>query len=350
MDLNIGMSAIPMGSKTISAEELAKVLKDHELWLKDHAQGKRAELCGYRFGDLLLKDNLDLSEINLSEADLSGSSFSKVKLIGAKFSGAKLEGANFMSVDLTDAVLDDIDIHNGSISHSDLTRVHAKRGNYINCHMWDNCYENSVFSASRFIAAELCDGDFRGADLSSCDFRWTDIDYVCFDNANLSNVDMRWTKNSYWASFQEANMEDIELDGSPVNDESVEGAKNLFIPMVCPEEGSFIAWKKCRDGKVAKIQILENALRTGGTRYTCRASEVLILEIYDGEETCDEAVNISDDKVIYHKGDYIKDEEEFDSSINHNGTGIHFYITRAEAERAEFSISDDESEENDDGD
>ena len=211
MELNIGMSAIPMGSKTISAEELAKVLKDHELWLKDHSQGKRAELFGYRFGDLLSKDKLNLSEINLSEADLSGSSFSKVRLIGAKFSGAKLEGANFMNVDLTDAVLDDIDIHNGSISHSDLTRVHAERGNYINCHMWDNCYENSVFSASRFIAAQLCDGDFRGADLSCCDFRWTNIDYVCFDNANLSNVDMRWTKNSYWASFQEANMEDIEL-------------------------------------------------------------------------------------------------------------------------------------------
>lgn len=355
MSINIGMSAIPMGSKMISAEELDKVLKDHELWLKDYTQGKRAELNGYRFGDFSLKDDLNLSGINLSEADLSGSSFIKVRLVGADFSGAKLEGAIFMEVDLTDAVLDDIDIQNGSISHSDLTRVHAKRANFINCHMWDNCYENAVMIASRFIAAELCDGNFSGADLSSCDFRWTDLDYVHFENAKLSNVDLRWTKNSYWARFEGANMEGINIEGSPIDDEAVEGVQNLFVPMVCPEEGSFIAWKKFRDGKIAKIQVPENALRTGGTRYSCRASEVLILDIFDGEKSCEEAISIDDETIIYHKGELVKDKEEFDSSLLHSGAGIYFFITRAEAEKAEFKIedeeSDDESEEDEnDGD
>lgn len=355
MSINIGFSAIPMGTKTISKEQLDEVIKAHGLWLKDHSQGKRADLNGYRFGDILEKDELNLSGVNLSEADLSGSSFHKVRLVGADLSGAKLEGANLMSVDLTDAILDDIDLHNGSLAHSDLTRVHAKRANFINCHMWDNSYENAVLSASRFIAAELCDGDFRGADLTSCDFRWTDLDYVHFENANLSNVDLRWTKNSYWASFEGANMEGIELEGSPIDDEAVEGAKNLFIPMVCPEEGSFIAWKKCRDGKIVKLQITENALRTGGARYSCRASEVLILDIFDGENNCDEAISIDDETMIYRKGELVKDKEEFDPSLLHSGAGIYFFITRAEAERAEYKIedeeSDDESEEDEnDGD
>ncbi len=344
MSINIGMSAIPMGSKNISTEELDKVLKDHELWLKDHTQGKRAELCGYHFGDFLLKDDLNLSGINLSGADLSGSSFSKVRLVGANFSDAILEGATFMNVDLTDAVLDDIDIHNGSITHSNLTHVQAKRANFINCCMWDNCYENAVLNASRFIAAELCDGNFRGADLSSCDLRWTDIDYAHFENANLTGADLRWTKNSYWAYFQEADMKETEIEGSPINDEAVEGAKNLFIPMVCPEEGSFIAWKKCRDGKVAKIMVPENALRTGGSRYTCRASEILILDIFDGKNSCDEAISIRDKDKIYHKGEHVIDEELFDSSLLHSGTGIHFFITRAEAESAEFEIEDEETD------
>ena len=344
MSINIGMSAIPMGSKMISAEELDKVLKDHELWLKDHTQGKRAELNGYRFGDLLLKDDLNLSGINLSEADLSGSSFCKVRLVGANLSGAKLVGANFMEVDLTDAALDDIDIHNGSIAHSELTRVHAKRANFINCHMWDNCYENAVLTASRFIAAELCDGNFRGADLTSCDLRWSDIDYVHFENANLTDVDLRWTNNSYWARFEGANMKGINIEGSPIDDEAALGAQNLFIPMVCPEEGSFIAWKKCRDEKIVKLQVPENALRTGGARYSCRASEVLILDIFDGENSCDEAISIDDETIIYHKGELVKDKEEFDSSLLHSGAGIYFFITRAEAEKAEFKIKDEESD------
>jgi len=347
MSINIGMSAVRMGTKMITQEQLNEVVKEHELWLKDHKQGKRAELHDYRFGSLLEKIDLDLSGVNLSEADLSGSSFYKAKLIGVNLSGANLKGTSFMDVDLTDAVLDDIDMPNGSISHSNLTRVNAKRANFINCHMWDNCYENAVLSASRFIAAALCDGNFRGANLSSCDFRWADLDYVHFENAILSNADLRWTKNSYWARFEGANMEGIEIEGSPIDDEAVEGVKNLFIPMVCPEEGSFIAWKKCRDGKIAKILVPENALRTGGCRYTCRASEVLILDIFDGESTCEEAISIRDENIIYHKGELVKDEEEFDNSLLHNGTGIHFFITRAEAERAEFVVEDDEPNEED---
>ena len=114
--------------------------------------------------------------------------------------------------------------------------------------------------------------------------------------------------------------------------------------MVCPEEGSFIAWKKFRDGKIAKIQVPEDALRTGGTRYTCRASEVLVLDIFEGDTSCDEAVSIDDENLVFRKGELVKDNEEFDPSLLHNGEGIHFFITRAEAERAEFNIEDEESD------
>ncbi len=352
MSINVGMSVVMPGTKTITKEQLDEVIKAHGLWLKDRSQGKRAELNDYRFGDPHGSTVFDLSGIDLSDADLSGSSFFKAKLIGTNLSGAKLEGAHFMNVDMTDAVLDDSNIQNGSITHSDLTRVHAQRANFINCCMWDNNYENAVLSGSRFIAAKLCDGNFRGADMSYCDLELADIDYVHFENADLSGVDLKWTRNSYWACFKEANMKDIDIIGSAINDEAVEDAKNLFIPMVCPEEGSFIAWKKCRDGKIVKLQVPENARRTGGTRYSCRASEVLILDIYDGNNSCDEAVSIDDETLVFHKGELVKHKEEFDPSLLHNGSGIHFFITRGEAERAKYKIedeeTDDEIEENED--
>ena len=51
MSINIGMSAVRMGKKTITKEQLDEVIKQHDLWLKDHSQGKRAELIGYSFGN-----------------------------------------------------------------------------------------------------------------------------------------------------------------------------------------------------------------------------------------------------------------------------------------------------------
>ena len=51
MSINIGMSAVRMGKKTITKEQLDEVIKQHDLWLKDHSQGKRTELIGYSFGN-----------------------------------------------------------------------------------------------------------------------------------------------------------------------------------------------------------------------------------------------------------------------------------------------------------
>ena len=343
MSINIGLATVPMGSKKISEEELKEVIRNHALWLEDHNTGKRAELNGYRIEDV------DISGVDLSQADLSGSSFTKSKLIGTNLSGARLLGTVFMNVDMTDAVLDDVNLRNGDICHSTLIRMKAQRADFINCIMWDNDFTGSVLRASRFIGAQLCDGKFIGADLSACDLSCADIDYAHFDGAVLKDADLKWTDNSFWATFKKADMKNVDLKGSPLDDSAVEGAKNLFVPMVCPEEGAFIAWKKCRDGKIIRLMVPEDAQRTGCSSYTCRASEVVILNIFDGDNECEEAVCLYDDEIVYHKGERVKDEEEFDPSLLHDGTGIHFYITRAEAERADYTFDDDD-EDDEDGD
>lgn len=350
MSIDISFSAVRMGTKQITKEELDEVIKQHGLWLKDHSQGRRAELIGYSFGNHIDDMVFDLSGVDLSEADLSGSSFVKAKLVGTNLKGAKLNRTVFMDVDLTDAVLDDVNALYGTIEHSNLTRVHAVCANFNHCRMWNNCWKDSNLAFSQMLLAKLCDGDFEGADLINCNLYMADIDYACFDNADLSYADMRLTEYSYWASFKGADMKYVILDGSPINDNAVEGAKNLHIPMLCPGEGSFIGWKKCRDNRVMKIQVTEGASRTGGYADAIRASEIFILEIYDGDKTCSEAVCLSDEELIYHKGDVVRDTEEFDPSLLHDGEGIHFFLSRTEAERFEYKSDDDEEEDDENGD
>lgn len=45
INISIAMSAVRTGTKMITQEQLNEAIKEHELWLKDHKQGKRADFC-----------------------------------------------------------------------------------------------------------------------------------------------------------------------------------------------------------------------------------------------------------------------------------------------------------------
>ena len=57
----------------------------------------------------------------------------------------------------------------------------------------------------------------------------------------------------------------------------------------------------------------------------------------------DSAVSLSDESLIYNVGETVKiPENEFDGSLWHEGAGIHFFLTRGEAERFEYKKNDEE--------
>ena len=73
--------------------------------------------------------------------------------------------------------------------------------------------------------ANLCEANLYGADLYGANLR----------GANLRGADL-YGANLYGADLREANLREANL----------RGAKNIpFIPLVCPERGSFTAFKKC---------------------------------------------------------------------------------------------------------
>lgn len=96
-----------------------------------------------------------------------------------------------------------------------------------------------------------------------------------------------------------------------------------------PEEGSFIGWKKLSGGVIAKLLIPAEARRTStpiGRKN--RAEFVVVLELF-GEA---EGVSMHDKSTIYRKGETVR-PDSYNGDIRLECTnGIHFFITRQEAE------------------
>lgn len=158
--------------------------------------------------------------------------------------------------------------------------------------------------------------DLRDADLSDADLRHADLSY-----ANLRDANLRGACLSY-----------ADLGGASYDE------RTAFITLCCPEEGSFIGYKKCRENKIVKLLITEDAKRSSATTRKCRASKakVLSIENVDGTKSYDEAVSIYSNSFIYLVGKIIEVKDFNEDRWKECATGIHFFITREEAVRYDF--------------
>ena len=144
--------------------------------------------------------------------------------------------------------------------------------------------------------------DLRGADLSGADLHNADL-----RGANLHNADLR-------------------------------SAKNVpYIPMVCPEEGDFIGWKKAEGNKdkvIVKLRIPSDAKRSSATTRKCRCSKAEVIAIYnldgteEGETTCHSDY---DNSFIYEVGKTVEVTNFSEDRWSECAKGIHFFINRQEA-------------------
>ena len=168
---------------------------------------------------------------------------------------------------------------------------------------------------------EDCEGwenmkaDLSGADLSRADLRGADL----YD-ANLCGADLR-----------DANLRGADLRRANLRDANLRGAKG--IAMACPSDGAFTAWKKLHNGAIAKLLIPENAKRSSATRRKCRCDRALVLAIYDREGNAIESeTSARTPSFVYKVGEHIVPDSFDDDRWNECSHGIHFFITRTEAE------------------
>lgn len=106
-----------------------------------------------------------------------------------------------------------------------------------------------------------------------------------------------------------------------------------MFALICPEKGSFTAFKKLSNGLIAELFIPAKAKRSSSTTRKCRASEAKVVKIYDtNRNKYETGVSQKDDKFIYTIGQTVKPTTPFDEDRwNECSSGIHFFMTEKEA-------------------
>ena len=164
--------------------------------------------------------------------------------------------------------------------------------------------------------------DLRYANLSDADLRY----------ANLSGADLRYA-NLSGAKLSYANLRDADLRYANLSGADLSGAEEVpYIPMVCPEEGDFIGWKRAGD-KIVKLHIPQDALRSSATTRKCRCNKAEVVEIYNIDGTiADERIVSSnyDSSFTYEVGKTVEVQDFDINRWNECTRGIHFFINRRE--------------------
>ena len=93
-------------------------------------------------------------------------------------------------------------------------------------------------------------------------------------------------------------------------------------------DGDLIGWKKCLNGVIVKLKIPASAKRSNAFGRKCRAEFAELLEIFGAEI----AKSQHNNSFEYRVGETVKPHSWDDNWMEECSGGIHFYITRIEAE------------------
>lgn len=111
-------------------------------------------------------------------------------------------------------------------------------------------------------------------------------------------------------------------------------ANNIpFIPMTCPDTGTFVAWKKA-NGYIVKLEIPADARRSSATGRKCRCDKAKVIEIQelDGSPSeLTEVASVYDRNFVYRVGEIAEEPKYDENRWKECAPGIHFFINRQEA-------------------
>lgn len=157
----------------------------------------------------------------------------------------------------------------------------------------------------------------------------------------MINIKEILEKHNKWLSGEDGG-ERADLHGADLSVANLSGAnlENIdydnvtsFYAISCPEEGSFIGFKKC-GMYIVKLRITENAKRCSSTSRKCRCSEAEVLSITNMDGTTADITFVSSDydsDFIYKIGEIVHVDDFDENRWNECSKGIHFFITREEA-------------------
>ena len=162
--------------------------------------------------------------------------------------------------------------------------------------------------------------DLSGANLSGADLSGADLSGANLSGANLIGADLSD------ANLRRANLNGADLSGANLS--RATGSELALARASHLPEGPFIGWKKCKDGVIVKLRIPEAAKRSHGASRKCRAEYADVLEVFGAEV----GISQHDGETEYRAGKRVHCHKWDDERWNECSGGIHFFITRIEAE------------------
>jgi hypothetical protein len=193
---------------------------------------------------------------------------------------ANLRSANLRSANLSGAYLSGAYLSGAYLRSANLRSANLRSANLSGAYL-----SGAYLSGAYLRSANLRSANLSGADLSGANLRSADLSGAYLSGANLSGADLR-SANLSGAYLRSAKNADLAI------------AMTRILP-----EGQLIGYKKCRNG-------------------------VKVLHIYGATE----AVSTYDQTFVYRKGEVVRPDKWNDDWTNECSSGVHFFITREEAE------------------
>lgn len=286
---------------------LQKVLDEHEKWLNGDG-GSRADFRG------ACLDGANLDGAMLDHALFDGASLEGALMRGASLYSAHMMYANLMGADMTGAYMRLAVLAMASLDDAIMTGVNLEEASLTGAMMTGTHLDNATLTYANLKAAYITVSIMDGAVL----------DYASLEHASLCCT-----------RLDGASLKDSTITGTSFYGVDLDKAINVpFIPMVCPDSGSFVGWKKCEDSLIVKLLIPDDAKRSSGASRKCRCDKatVLAIENIDGTQAdVGTAVSQHDSNFIYRVGETVS-VDDFDGIRWHEcSTGIHFFVNRQEA-------------------
>ena len=256
--------------KKITKKELKTILEQHKLWLdSNEEEGKCA----------------DLSDVNLRRADLPGAD-----LIGADLRRANLSDANLYRTNLTGADLTGANLSSANFFGADLSRVDLS---------------GADLSGAYLTSANLSSADLTGANLRGADLEWSVLTGADLRRADLTHDNLNFAVLT-----------------NTILDEKEQCRKGIMLTE--PITG----YKKANNNKIITLEIPIGAKVFSINNDKRRTNKAKVIDM-QGETELSSWYNTN---FKYHVGDEIE-ITDFDENYNVEcAEGVHFFLTRKEAE------------------
>lgn len=154
--------------------------------------------------------------------------------------------------------------------------------------------------------AVLRDAALAGADLAGADLRGADLTDADLTGADLRGADLRG------AVLTRAKNAGLAI------------AQTRILPA-----GDLVGWKKCQGGRIVKLRIPADAKRSHAFGRKCRAEYADVLEVIGASSA---TTQDHGPKTEYRVGQRVTPDSWDDDWTQECSHGIHFFITREEAE------------------